>query len=738
MLGLTFIVRAATDLTHPVETRILLYYAFLIAPWVSGLTILIFYSLFNLQKGVWFWLVISSIILAKVPLPASFHWLTVAFHYYLLVELIRIVVVATRRKLLGARMVAIGVLVNAGLWVADLLLQVFSVPVIGNEWVYHLLYNVAFLFIPLILSLRLALEHGWTSRLLEGKLHEVEDLSARNLAQQRDKEQLLARQNEELERQVEKRTQELRQQADQLKELDEAKSRFVTNLTHEFRTPLSLIISPVGKLLDSPTLPISVQASLQTVDRNARHLLSQVNQLLDIARLEAGHTGLTLQPVLLGQFTSQIADLFHSLADARQIAFTFHADIPDGLYLMDTDKWNKIVYNLLNNAFKFTPTGGCIQSGCQLENGQVCFSVTDTGIGIAVNKLPFIFDRFYQADDALSRSYEGTGIGLALVRELTTLLGGSVEVHSKPGVGSTFTVQLPVQVAPGNSPFTTDIHTLYKNTGVPSVKSLAVRLMPEGAVVNTNSPLILIVEDNADLCQFIADELAVYYQVLTADNGREGWELTRQHLPDIVLSDVMMPLMNGLELTQQIRENPLTDHIAILLVTARSAHENRLDSLRLGADEYVVKPFDLAELHLRLANIISRRQKLQAFYRQQLTQSSARKEFVPLASEDPFLTRIYSLLELNLSNSQVGVTWLAEQVAMDRKTLYRKLQAKLQLTPHELIRTYRLRRSSDLLRQGKSVVETAYSVGFDNVNYFGQCFKEQYQLTPGEFINQKR
>ncbi|GAB3641436.1 ATP-binding protein [Spirosoma arcticum] len=731
-----FVLRAAYDLMHSVEARMVLHYFTVLSPWITGLMVLIFYSVFNLRKGWPFWLVIGGIAMTLLPIPAEYNWLSVLFSYYIPLELLRISVLATKRKLLGARIVTIGVLCNLGLSVLNYLVVItYKLPILGNEWLFHLIFNLSFLCIPLALSLRLSLEHGWVSRQLSLKLQEVEDLSARNLAQQQYRQRLLAEQNEHLEQQVDERTKELRQQANRLRELDEVKSRFVTNLTHEFRTPLSLIISPVAKLLESPTLSHDVQGPLQTVDRNARHLLNQVNQLLDIARIEDGRMHLTLQPVRLGQLTAQLVDLFSSAAEADQINMLVSSSGDDRPCLMDTDKWGKIVYNLLANALKFTPAGGRVRVGLVLEDDQAQLTVQDTGIGIAADKVPFIFDRFYQVDDNTTRSFEGTGVGLALVRELTNLLGGQVSVKSQLGEGSTFTVRLPLEAASPTSPLITEpLQLSVAVQPTPKTKPDFAEEVALGAV-DDDRALVLVAEDNADLCQFMADELSARYRVLTAHNGEQGWELTQQHLPDVVISDVMMPRMGGLQLTSLIKNSATTDHIAVVLLTARGSHDNRLEGLQAGADDYLVKPFDLAELRLRLGNLMTRRLKLQAYYRLQLTQPIMEPEVITTGPDDPFLEHIYSLLESHLDNPQLGVEWLADQLSMDRKTLYRKLQSKIQLSPNALIRTYRLRRGRELLQSGKTVTETAYTVGFESVTYFGHCFKEQYQMTPTEFIS---
>ncbi len=772
LLMLTHVLRAGVDLTHELALRDILPIGPLLYPFVIGLMFLTFYELFGMPKNGWLWLVLIAIALTHIQVPPEYRWINQIGGHYQTVELIRIIVVSIRRRLFGARIVAVGIFGHMALSLFVTILVSTETPVIGNEWLYELGYGLMFLCIPLALSLRLALENGWVNRQLGVKLAEVEELSVRNQVQQAEKQRILTQQNEELEQQVAERTRELRQHADHLDQINRDRSRFVTNLTHEFRTPLALILSPVSKLLESPNLPDATQASLHTVDRNARHLLNQVNQLLDIARLEDGQMNLNPQPVQLGQQTAQLVDLFQSPAQAKSITLTFARESEDSPCLMDTDKWGKIVYNLLANAIKFTPEGGIVdcelgrsavavvdfglvgassnsgvsnQSEIRNRNGGppqfAILKVTDSGIGIAPEKLPYIFDRFYQADDRIggprvTRSYEGTGVGLALVRELTDLMGGNVTVESQPGVGSTFTVTLPWQPAPPDATSETRLLPI-RPIGGPLPTPAAPAELPDDDPADKESDasreLVLVVEDNDELRGFMVDELAARYSVLTATNGQAGWEAVQQHLPDLVISDVMMPQMDGLQLTRLIKTTPATDHIAVVLLTARSTPESLLEGLEHGADDYIVKPFDLTELRFRLANLVARQHKLQAYYRQQTERPNGHEPALLPALSDPFLTRVYDLLESNLDNRQVDVGWLADQLAMDRKTLYRKLQSKLKLAPNALIRAYRLRRAGEMLRAGKTVTDTTYSVGFESLTYFGYCFKEQYGVTPSEF-----
>ena len=748
LLTITFWARVINVFTHSMNQRMVLHYAALLDTWVPALAILTFYSLFRFRKGWLCWLAIGSIGLRFVPLPSDYQWLNVFFSYYLQFELIRLSVVAARRRLLGARIVTVGALVNLGIWGFFSVLSALNVSVDGNEWLYHTIFVVSFLCFPLTLSLRLALEHGWVNRQLIARLQDVENLSARNLAQQQERQQLLAQQNERLELQVAERTHKLHQQADQLRELDQVKSRFVTNITHEFRTPLTLIMSPVEKLLregrfDGPMLTL--------VQRNAGRLLRLINQLLDLSKLEGNHMTVSLVQGDINEFIDHLVEPFRRVAGQKDVTLTYTAGeaLPKTV-AFDADKWEKILTNLLSNALKFTPPGGRVMltvmpvraddavSGAQIQ-------LTDSGIGIASDKLPHIFDRFYQADTSTIRDYGGTGIGLALVRELTGLLGGTIAVESEFGVGTTFRLTLPVQPvsavvdAPESSRITPELHL-----AEPLI--LAVPAPVASLTVEESSvPRIVVVEDNDELREFLVGELEPAYRVFQAADGLAGWALTQSELPDIVITDLTMPRMDGYELTRFIKGHADTDHIAVVMLTAKTAPPSRMEGLQQGADDYLSKPFSVDELHLRLRNLISRQRKLGDHYRQQFALPRADSPRRPdtlggdpkISPGDPFLVRIYALLEEHLDNPALSVDWLADQLAMNRKTLYRKVQSLIQLTPADLIRQYRLRRAAEWLRAGRNVAETADLVGFNTSSHFSIVFKEFYHQTPSEFITRR-
>ncbi|MVM35899.1 response regulator [Spirosoma sp. HMF4905] len=519
----------------------------------------------------------------------------------------------------------------------------------------------------------------------------------------------------------------------EIKAVDEMKTRFFTNITHELRTPLTLIVSPVDNLLETPNLPTTFQNQLSTVQRNARQLLRLINQLLDINKLEAQQMDLVNEVGDLTGFVGQIVDLFRPSTTIKQLALTYETNLPPGNYLFDAGKWEKILYNLLSNAIKFTETGS-INVRLTHTSRMAQLAVSDTGIGIAADKLPHIFNRFYQVDPSRSRAYEGTGIGLALVHELTTRLGGTITVQSQTQEiggqsGTHFLLEIPLQQADAVVPqkiesrLTVDVPLLPAELTYPTTETQS-----------DNTPLVLVVEDNAELREFIVAELATTYRIRSAANGYEGWVVAKEELPDVIISDLMMPRLDGYELISQLKADPATDHIAVILLTASVEADSRLKGLSQGADEYLTKPFHLGELRLRLRNLLTRQDKLREEYRQQFTKPD---QSTPLETiQDQFLRRLYHLLDDHLDDSSLSVEWLADQLAVSRKTLYRKVQTLMQLSPNDLIRQYRLRKAIDLLRAGHNASETAYMVGFESPSYFTRVFKEFYNQTPTDYIRQ--
>ncbi|TDB68932.1 response regulator [Arundinibacter roseus] len=552
--------------------------------------------------------------------------------------------------------------------------------------------------------------------------------------------------------------------------LDELKSRFFDNITHEFRTPLTLILGPVEKLLRDEKQEEARQ-KLRLVQRNARQLLRITNQLLDLARLESGNLTVHEAAGDLGQFIEKLVEAFQPLAEDRKLHIRFENQLTQN-YFFDAEKIEQIVHNLLANALKFTlvedssgpkeivilllprhqlppllltdypqaehaihsyspHTGTLEPQPSDSDSEGVRLLVKDPGIGIQPKRLPHIFDRFHTLNPKDLRPnvalvQPSTGIGLAFIKELTELMEGTISVSSAINQGTVFSLELPLKPASEQEHGPDSIPTLpVLDWHEPTEPRPEKRSSEKAAVV-------LVVEDDAELRTFIADELRPIYEVLTAADGKIAWEIAQTELPDVVISDVAMPNMDGFRLTNLLKKHPATDHIAVLLLTSKTNEKDILKGLEEGADIYLPKPFHLEELHLRLRNLLTRQQKLQLFYQQQLIGKEASEPVETV--QDKFLRKVYELIEERLDDSAFSVESLAEMLAISRKTLYRKIQGLTQLSPNELIRQYRLKKATNLLKIGYSASETAYMVGFETPSYFGQCFKELYGLTPMEYV----
>jgi len=544
----------------------------------------------------------------------------------------------------------------------------------------------------------------------------------------------------DLELTIEKTAKHVRQlrESQQLRVIDELKTRFFDNITHEFRTPLTLILAPAQQLLQRFNDSVELQHGLGMIERNAHQLLRLINQLLDLAKLESGNLPLSMRAGDLGTFVGDIVRAFELVAREKNLTLRYENELVD-FYSFDADKMEQIVYNLLSNALKFTRVGQVMVRITTTIAG-IRLVVADTGIGIVPEKLPYIFNRFYQVYQPsvnglpFEHAYPGTGIGLALVKELAELLGGSVTVSSVWGgveAGTTFIVDLPLPRAEAEAISEWPTRLLGAvSDAVVSVKQGHTE--QTSADLNPDKPLILVVEDNAELNAFIAGELADTYRVMTAADGSGGWKLALAELPDLVISDVMMPGMTGYQLTRQLKTDPATEHIAVVLLTAKTAHTSLIEGLEHGADEYIGKPFHVDELRLRIHNILARQQALRAHFSAQLTHPDE-----PIRSEtnsDPFINNLYTHLEAHLDDSQFRVGELAEAIGMSRRTLHRKLTSLTGLNVSDLIRHYRLKRSRDLLQQGHNVSETAYMVGYESASHFSTTFKELFGMTPTDYM----
>ena len=534
------------------------------------------------------------------------------------------------------------------------------------------------------------------------------------------------------------------QEAEQLRAVDEVKTRFFSNITHEFRTPLTLILSPAEKLLQEPKLDVPTRQTIGSMHRNAGQLLGLINQLLDLSKLESRNMGVSLVRGDAVAFIQRLVEGVEPMAATRGIALEVKMNaLPDSLvnepWLFDADKWTKIITNLLSNALKFTPAGGQVSVTVEQPQfieatpSQLQLQVADSGIGIPAQHLDHIFDRFFQVDDSRTRAYEGTGIGLALVKELIDLLGGTICVQSRtePPTGTTFTLTLPIRSAteePGAPVL--NLHGQLDGLGPVAIQPDGELTPQPSAALPDDAPLVLVVDDNEELRTFIAGELAYRFRILTAADGQEGWDICQRELPDVVVTDVMMPQLDGYQLTQHIKTTLATNHIAVVLLTAKAAQQSRIAGLEQGADDYLTKPFHVNELVLRLTNLLTHQANLRANLHRQL---SATASVAEEPATDPFINQLRQVIESRLDDSSLGVDDLANAIGMSRRTLYRKLTATANLSATDFVRLYRLQRAAQFLQDGHPIAEAAYRVGFESPAYFSKVFKQTYQQTPSEF-----
>jgi signal transduction histidine kinase/DNA-binding response OmpR family regulator/ligand-binding sensor domain-containing protein len=514
------------------------------------------------------------------------------------------------------------------------------------------------------------------------------------------------------------------------KEVDRVKTSFFTNISHEFRTPLTLIQGPVDTLLvefgDNP----KVRERLKLVQRNADLLLKLINQLLDLAKLEKGTMKVEKSSCDINSFIRAVSSSFESMA--RQKSILLDVDVPSERVTasFDKDKLETILINLINNAIKFTPTGGRVFVEGNLMDSTLNLVVRDTGIGIPVEQQKKIFERFHQISE--SHKEVGTGIGLALVKELVQLLGGSISLSSEPGRGTNFTVTLPI-----------DTVDFVDEVSIEKDYTQVLATVVDGSFYNNSAPIttdkgeldrphILVVEDNSDLRAFIIDSLGNEFSFLEADNGRAGLDLATNQIPDLIISDVMMPEMDGITMAGKIKSDPRSSHVPLILLTAKSTEDSKLQGLRSGADDYLTKPFNKNELLLKVRNSISRQIKLREKLRADLLGSASNAEV--LSEDESFLVSVKEKILERLSNEQLSVESLAEDIGISRVHLYRKVSGLTGLSVNELIQKLRLHRAAQLLReQWGPVSQIAYEVGFSNLSYFNKVFREEFGRLPTEY-----
>jgi signal transduction histidine kinase/CheY-like chemotaxis protein/AraC-like DNA-binding protein len=520
-------------------------------------------------------------------------------------------------------------------------------------------------------------------------------------------------------------------QARQLQELDIAKSRFFTNITHEFRTPLTIISGMAGQIMDNPKA--WGKKGGEMIKQNSANLLNLVNQILDLRKMEAKELKLNMVQGDVVQYLRYLSQSYEIYARGKGLQLHFLPAIDKLAMDFDPEKLLRILSNLLSNAVKYTPDGGNVylHVNQSVKNGNPFLSlrVEDTGRGIAEADLPHIFDRFYQVDASTTRKGEGTGIGLALTQELVNLMNGNIEVKSTPGKGTSFTLWLPITT---DSPV---MEVLSQDVGQVSslmVDSPAVQQTKQddwrtGERLTDGLPSLLIVEDNPDIRQFLVACLEERYQLQTAANGQEGIDLALEQVPDLIISDVMMPEKDGFELCEILKNDERTSHIPIILLTAKADMESKISGLRKGADAYLTKPFEQEELMVRLDKLFELRKKLQARY------SSLGPETAPENKEDEFVQKVRQSVLENISDETYGIAQLCRAVALSRAQLHNKLKALTGQSTSHFVRSIRLHKAKELLESSDlNISEVGYEVGFKNPAHFSSAYFDQFGLPPSK------
>ena len=522
--------------------------------------------------------------------------------------------------------------------------------------------------------------------------------------------QLLTRQREKFDKE-----QAIRE-SKRVQELDRLKTKFFTNLSHEFRTPLSLILTPTEHLI-SEAENTALLGQYKIIQRNARRLLKLINQLLDVKNVESG--GLTFHPSEgdIVQFIKDCVADFHELSENKHINLNFETNTQAQQAIFDPDKLEKVLFNLLSNAFKFTHEDGAIMVTLELqqeneEKGILILTVSDTGVGISSEDQHKIFDRFYTTEGHKQQLNQGSGIGLSLVQDFAKTMQGGITVESEPNMGSIFTLTIPIALIIADN-----------------WEEEKVAALDGGADLKE---VVLIAEDHVEFRNYLKDCLSDTYKVLTATNGAQGWDLAQQHIPDLIISDLMMPQMDGKEFCQKVKGDIKTSHIPVILLTAKKSEETMVQSLDSGCNLYLTKPFNLEILQLSVKNLLRERNVIQEQNRNKIQINASEVQVTSL--DDQLIQKAVALVEKHMEDPQFSVEFLSKELGMSRVHLYKKMQSITGKSPIEFIRLIRLKRASQLLVKSQlNISEIAYMVGYNNAKYFAKHFKAEYNILPSEY-----
>ncbi len=521
-------------------------------------------------------------------------------------------------------------------------------------------------------------------------------------------------------------------------QLTDIKLRFFTDISHDLRTPLTLITAPLENLLQNQGLPAFAKEQLSLMKRNTDQMLKLVNQILDFRKLQSHKMKLTIEQIEIVTFISRIMVDFQHLAQEQHILFTFTHSIPECYIWVDADKLEKILFNLLSNAFKFTESGKQIDIYLEKDEKNLYIEVRDEGIGIPQNKQKDIFARFASLHSSSALGAPSTGIGLSIVKELVELHGGNISLTSQEEEGSCFKISLLLgrsHYGPDTEFVLQDSHPKTKNAEKDSTTENA-----ESEPCLSNKACILLIEDNHDMRSFLHSIFENEYQILEASNGQTGLDIARKYIPEIIISDVMMPVMDGMQLVTRLKNDLQTSHIPIILLTAKSAIESKLDAMKEGADDYITKPFSAAYLKARTENLLTQRKKLQALYCQSLmavtpNENEQKKAEEFLSEQDhKFMDKLLELMEQHISNGELTVDTLVKSFYMSRSSFFAKLKTLTGLSPIEFIQQIRVKRAAQLIEENQySMSEISTMVGINDPHYFSRYFKKAFSMTPTEY-----
>ncbi|NNL81401.1 MAG: response regulator [Flavobacteriaceae bacterium] len=520
---------------------------------------------------------------------------------------------------------------------------------------------------------------------------------------------------------------------ERVKKIDELKTRFYTHITHEFRTPLSIISGMSDQMKAKPDQWLNEGHAI--IKRNCSNLVSLTNRLLDLSKLESNAMPVNMIQDDLALYLKYICESFQSYASTKNIDIHFES-VPDEIIMdFDPDKIRDIFSNLISNAIKFTPNNGRIKISADVRKGDegdyAILKIEDTGIGIPKGQLNQIFNRYFQANNQLDKMHDGTGIGLALTNELVKLLKGTISVDSATGKGSVFTIRLPIS---RNAELLKIPESIEKNQSDSIGSRQSITFNPSINSEQNERLTVLVIDDNTDVVLYLKSILLSKYKIEVAENGRTGLEKACELIPDLIVSDIMMPEIDGYALCSKLKQDIRTSHIPIIMLTARADHDSKMTGLSVGADAYLEKPFNPDELIIRIEKLVELRKSLQEYYRKIVDDDlTAEQESNSLTKEDEFIRNVREILLMHLSEESFGIEQLCKNMAMSRSQLYRKFSALTDTTVHQYIMTLKLNKAQELLlNTNLNVTEVAYDTGFKNISHFSRAFRERFGYPPSK------